>query len=58
MEAIMQNRRESFVYRVYRVYHDENRHHEQRNRFFQQERLCQYVPYLDQTEPSFLLSDA
>ena len=55
MEAIMQNRRESFVYRVYQ---DENRHHEQRDRFFQQERLCQYVPYLDQTESSFLSSDA
>ncbi len=55
MEAIMQNRRESSVYRVY---HDENCHHEQRDRFFQQERLCQYAPYLDQTEQSFLSSDA
>ena len=55
MEPIMQNRRESSAHRVY---HNENRHHEQRDRFFQHERLCQYVPCLDQTERSFLSSDA
>lgn len=55
MEAFMQHRRES---PVNRVNHNENRQYEQRTHFFQQERLCQYVPYLDKTSQSFLSSDA